>query len=1537
MLSLKKPAQRVLSILVTLAMLLYIPGGTIAAYADNNKIEITIDNSIQKNSVTKINVTTIPDKMNIIWSVEGASNICTEVATPWGGPFLKVSAKETADQITLKAVSATDPKISSSVDITLTDAPEATEDDIVFDDPFLEMVVKQNIGKPNQVGYIKKEQVENLQKVETTNYKTPITDLGGLENFPKLKNLKLYNDTLTNFNALKDNKILYRIEVESERIFDFSGLNASVKSKTLNMNSMQFGPINSKKEIEVPTNVIDNPLKLANGKYGKFTTDSEDCTLEYNSDKSRITIEGLNNNGQIAILKYDGQNDNPKTRISAELKVKYVISGQPADYVTSLDLIEPSAEIEAGTKGKFKADVKGNGDFNPEVTWELVGEHAANTTLNNKGELSVDIDEKAASLGIKVTTVDKTLNGETLSKEHTVNITPVSKDRAVSIKFTKPEGEGPTKVEKAPWPGKYVDLELEASNYYGNVISNNPNYYTLELDEYYNDVSVSISDEKWTLSIGEDAPINTEITVTAKYNNDPYPDVTAKHKFIVVGKESPTSVEINGPDEIQLKKDEAVIGQYSAKVKPDSVSQVVIWSIKEDVNKKANIHEDTGVLTVGSGFDTNAHPTLTVVAKALDDQSIFAEKTVRILPAEVIPPSFVKSVKITAPVKDSWIKKGENVICKADVEVEGEASKDLLWSISGNNSDSTKITLKEGLTYQLTVADDETAKKIQITATAMNKGENDETVSDTIEVNIGEPESPYVKFNDNNLKKAVKAALKITGTEVTKEQMLQLEELNANRKFISDLTGLEFATNLKRANLSQNRISNLEPLKNCTSMEQLLLGKQEGFGIQDIAPLSGMTKLEKLTLGREAPVQGKFMQEPVRSFGALADMTNLKELSLEFTGFKADDLKYLAKSVNTLDKVNLEGSFLKDIPELQNLSNTSELNLSGTNFVRDENGKAKLTTENELLDGITNISDFNNLKSITLSNTRVADMNPLAKNANIEEIHASWLTSKTGAEFKLDKLHELKKLKVLELNYDNIKDLSFLRGMDTLENLWLTTNAIEDISIIGELTNLKKLGLGNLGLSSNSGDVPKNKFNNIECLGKLTQLIHLDLWDTEIQSLHGIENMEKLNFLSLPKCHVIDLSPIKAAKLKGSPLAQVNFNNQSRSIEGSDLVIDNPAKDAEGRFPKFTKSSKDKGHAQVQMSEDNSKISFTNLAPGESITIEYKSSKPFGSMLITYTLTEKVVKDLILSADKTNLKIGEKAKLTAKLIPEGSVGDVKYSIDKPDVISLDKDLTITAKSEGTAVITAKVNNIEKTVKINVTKSGSGSGGSGGSSGGGGSSSSSGDSKVQDKLPAKTITDDPTPTTSVESNQSNNIASKFIDIKGGWYEEAVIKAVEAGYFVGTSENTFSPEKSMTRGMFVTVLGRYLKAPTDKVSNFKDVDTTIYYAPYIAWAAEEGIVKGISDTKFAPEENITREQMSAIIQRTILKLGKELPSGNSQIKFSDDAKISDYAKTAVYQLVDAGILKGMPDNSFAPNAKLTRAQAAAVMVRLGEKLV
>ena len=88
--------------------------------------------------------------------------------------------------------------------------------------------------------------------------------------------------------------------------------------------------------------------------------------------------------------------------------------------------------------------------------------------------------------------------------------------------------------------------------------------------------------------------------------------------------------------------------------------------------------------------------------------------------------------------------------------------------------------------------------------------------------------------------------------------------------------------------------------------------------------------------------------------------------------------------------------------------------------------------------------------------------------------------------------------------------------------------------------------------------------------------------------------------------------------------------------------------------PEAYLSSNNTGNAQMQMSADNSKITFTNLAPGESITMEYKNTNPFGSMLVTYTLIDKNIQDLILQVGKTNLKIGEKTKLTAKIIPEGS-------------------------------------------------------------------------------------------------------------------------------------------------------------------------------------------------------------------------------------------------------------------------------------------
>ena len=154
--------------------------------------------------------------------------------------------------------------------------------------------------------------------------------------------------------------------------------------------------------------------------------------------------------------------------------------------------------------------------------------------------------------------------------------------------------------------------------------------------------------------------------------------------------------------------------------------------------------------------------------------------------------------------------------------------------------------------------------------------------------------------------------------------------------------------------------------------------------------------------------------------------------------------------------------------------------------------------------------------------------------------------------------------------------------------------------------------------------------------------------------------------------------------------------------------------------------------------------------------------------------------------------------------------------------------------------------------------------------------------------------------------------------------------------GISETEFAPDATLTRGMFVTVLHRIEKEPKVKDGiAFTDVAAGKYYENAVKWAAANGIVLGVSETEFAPEEEVTREQMAAILARYV-EYKKVKVTASGDVEYTDNAEISDYAKDAVVVANKLGILIGNDDGSFAPKSDATRAQAAALFVRLLEKL-
>lgn len=175
-----------------------------------------------------------------------------------------------------------------------------------------------------------------------------------------------------------------------------------------------------------------------------------------------------------------------------------------------------------------------------------------------------------------------------------------------------------------------------------------------------------------------------------------------------------------------------------------------------------------------------------------------------------------------------------------------------------------------------------------------------------------------------------------------------------------------------------------------------------------------------------------------------------------------------------------------------------------------------------------------------------------------------------------------------------------------------------------------------------------------------------------------------------------------------------------------------------------------------------------------------------------------------------------------------------------------------------------------------------------------------------------------------------------DISGHWARDDIRYCLEQGLFTGTSATTFEPNKDMSRGMFVTVLGRVAGVGQNEYGTwcipylYSDVSVDKYYAPYIAWATRCGIVNGIGGGKFAPDAPVTREQMAKIIAGFADIYGYSLTRVSSTIspRFTDSSSISSWAADAVESMRLSGILNGYPDGRFGPKDTATRAMCAKV---------
>ena len=174
---------------------------------------------------------------------------------------------------------------------------------------------------------------------------------------------------------------------------------------------------------------------------------------------------------------------------------------------------------------------------------------------------------------------------------------------------------------------------------------------------------------------------------------------------------------------------------------------------------------------------------------------------------------------------------------------------------------------------------------------------------------------------------------------------------------------------------------------------------------------------------------------------------------------------------------------------------------------------------------------------------------------------------------------------------------------------------------------------------------------------------------------------------------------------------------------------------------------------------------------------------------------------------------------------------------------------------------------------------------------------------------------------------------FSDVtESDWFYDAVTYAYENGLMDGVGAGLFAPNSETTRAQLVTILYRLSGQPAPSGdSGFSDVETGTWYTDAVAWAAQNGIVNGVSDTQFVPGDDITREQLAVILYRYATYQGYDVSQRADLSGFVDAGTISTYAQEALSWANAQGLVLGFEDDSLRPQGTATRAQIAAVLMR------
>ena len=362
--------------------------------------------------------------------------------------------------------------------------------------------------------------------------------------------------------------------------------------------------------------------------------------------------------------------------------------------------------------------------------------------------------------------------------------------------------------------------------------------------------------------------------------------------------------------------------------------------------------------------------------------------------------------------------------------------------------------------------------------------------------NPPEPSSNAVNIPDSNLRAALELALdKATGATITETDMETLTRLTISRfsGSISDLTGLEYATNLTHLSLRMVGITDISPIADLTNLTSLSLPTN---GISDISSIKNLTNLTSLSL-------------PVNHISDISPIENLTNLtSLDLSQNHISNISPLAGLTKLTSLFLSNNSHLSSIKPVKDLTNLTDLRLGQNNISH-----------------ISWLSRLTNLTSLSLSGNRISDISSIKNLTNLQRLHLS-----TNGIRDIASLSSLTNLTYLSLSDNYISDISSVAGLTNLQTLTLSHNGITNISSVAGLTNLQTLTLGRNSTTKikprTKLDEPFERLTDISAITNLTKLSRLHLGENSISDISPVAGLTNLTDMTLHNNNITDISSL---------------------------------------------------------------------------------------------------------------------------------------------------------------------------------------------------------------------------------------------------------------------------------------------------------------------------------------------------------------------------------------------------------------------------